>query len=780
MPLLLPKNHGVLGINARNLNYLRPFNPRKAVAFADDKLKTKIFLETRGIPVPKLYAKVATRDELRSFDFDALPDSCALKPNFGYGGEGILVLTKRIARGYKTASGREVTYEELFEHIEDILDGMYSLNHRRDTAFFEQLIIANSCFTPLNPAGLPDIRIIVHNLVPVMAMMRLPTEDSDGKANLHIGGIGLGIDVAKGVTTFAVQRNRRIHELPSGKSPSGFKIPHWDEMLLISARIQQMTNIGFLGVDLTIDEESGPVLLEVNARAGLAVQMANLAPLGKRLERVEGLKVSSPEKGVRMAQDLFGEKVERKEQKEKKDQKPVLGTREMIEILGGKKSLVVPAILRPDHDRTVFEPALLKELQVLDALEEEEDGTYRVKFALGGKKLQTVVYALDLDEPGVRASLGKRDLSGFLVDPSREAKETIDVSVDLKRIDKQLADIDRKIQLLKHIRPENLEGERMKVHRDPSHNPSFTYADLSFDPDELLDRLQYLESDRSPLGELLSKKREELMLKIHLLQARGDNERFSKVSQQLFGRPYPALVQEARSYLEGWKKGRSDEHSMLSAEEASSLFEEVLAKYGLREWSVKLKSSSISDVTIGRKSLLVRQGSRFSRERIESLIAHEIETHVLTAENGSKQPYELLERGMAGYLETQEGLAIFNQNKVLSEGNEKRFWPALGVLAVHYGAEHSFSELRAFIRSLGFDDSRALRTCFKIKRGMGDTGKHGAFAKELVYFRGWLAVREFLQEGGDIKKLYIGKITLRDIDLIRRVEGLIEPVYLPK
>ena len=776
--LFFPRKHGILGMNARNLNYLKPFNPKKAVAFADNKLKTKVFLETRGVPVPKLYAKISSRQELRGFDFSQLPNSCVLKPNFGYGGEGILVLTKRERGGYMTASGRHVSYQELMEHIEDILDGMYSLNHRRDTAFFEQVITPHPCFDSLSPSGLPDIRILVHNLVPVMGMMRLPTAESGGKANVHQGGIGLGIDIAKGITTFAVQRNKRIHQLPNGREPGGFQIPHWDEMLLISSRIQQITNIGFLGVDLTIDQQSGPMLLEVNARAGLMVQIANLAPLGKRLERVEGLKVSSSEKGVRLAQDLFGEKVVSK----KEEGKPALATREDIEIIGGDKTLTVHAILRPDYDRTIFDPSLIEELKEIHGLEKTEEETYKVKFVLGGRKMQTMVHAQSVKEKGVRASLGKRDLKDFLVDPGKEPKRAkpLRVSVNLEKVDHLLAEIDRKTLLLKNLRPTNLHEERNRAENDPSYNPVFTYSELGFDPEELLDRLQYIEADDSPMGQLLTKKKLDVMRKIELLQARGDNDLFTERSMALFGAPSSHHVKEARLHLRDWRKGKEEDGEMLKVDKVAEIFEKVLKEYGLREWRIVIKTQAVVDCTIGRKSLILRDGAEFGRARIEGLIAHEIETHVLTAENGSKQPYELFARGCAGYLVTQEGLAVFNEERVLPEGHEKRFWPALGTLAVRYGLSHSFSELRTYIRRLGFDDARALRTCLTAKRGLRDTGKSGAFTKGLVYFRGRKLIAEFLDGGGDIKELYKGKIALEDIELIRQVEGLIDPVYIPK
>ncbi len=784
MAFFLPKDHGVLGINRRNLLYLRPYNPGKAVAFADSKLKTKLYLEARGIPVPKLYAKITSRDELRVFDFSSLPESCVLKPNAGYGGEGILIVQGRENEKWRIGDGSLLSGHEVREHCEDILDGMYALHHRRDIAFFEQYLRPHQCFAALHPAGLPDIRIVVFNLVPVMAMLRLPTAESGGRANLHMGGIGLGIDLAKGVTTFATQHGRRLRKLPAGTDPAGFPIPEWDELLLIASRIQQITNIGFLGVDLTLDEASGPQLLEVNARAGLMVQVANLAPLGERLERVEGLQVSSPEKGVRIAQDLFGDKIVREEREER----PVVGIEETVEILGGKKTFVLRARLHLDEERSIADPALLRELQKLEAVEPvKEGGEYRMKFQLAGRKVQTLIAAKSIPrEEGVRMILGKRDLTAFLIDPGKDPSSPLPRTVDLHRMDEQLAAIDEKIHFLRHLRPGNLAEERAMVQRDPTYNPRFTYEPLRFDPDDLLDRLRYLETDSSPLGILLSRKRDELIAKIRMLQMRGQNDRCTFASIALFGEPTSTLLKDARAVLSQWKKIQKSQKqdgkhppALLTTLEVKNLFEEVLASYGLREWRVLLQSDAVADCSIGKKAIILRSGATFSRQRFESLVAHEIEAHVLTAENADRQPYRVFER-TAGYLETQEGLAVFREEALLPEQHEKRAWPALGVLATKEALTHSFAEVRSFVRHLGFDDARAIRTALKVKRGMGDTGYGGACTRELVYFRGLLLVREFLRGGGDLRDLYFGKISIRDLPLVREIPGLVPPVYLPR
>lgn len=77
-------NFGILGMNARNLQYIKKQNPRKAVRLADNKLQTKKFLGERGIPFAETYAVIRSRKQLVNFDFSTLPaKNFVLKPNHG-------------------------------------------------------------------------------------------------------------------------------------------------------------------------------------------------------------------------------------------------------------------------------------------------------------------------------------------------------------------------------------------------------------------------------------------------------------------------------------------------------------------------------------------------------------------------------------------------------------------------------------------------------------------------------------------------------------------------
>ncbi|HBH46861.1 MAG: hypothetical protein A2445_03265 [Candidatus Jacksonbacteria bacterium RIFOXYC2_FULL_44_29] len=300
---ILARSREIVGMNARNLEFIRPANSKRGRMVADNKLLAKQILVERGLPVPKTYAIITSARDLRQFDQAQLPKSFVLKPNRGFGGGGIvLTYNKRLSGAWLDGNLHEMTWADVKNHVQDILDGRFSLANRPDIAFFEERLVKESIFKPFAYRGVPDIRIIVYNSIPVMAMMRMPTRESQGKANLHLGGIGVGIDIATGVTNFAICRDNILND---AGGLTGLRIPQWDKILALSVQAQQSSGLGYLGVDIVLDKHNGPVILELNARPGLSIQIANMAPLGERLRRVKGLEFDNVERSIRLAKDLF-------------------------------------------------------------------------------------------------------------------------------------------------------------------------------------------------------------------------------------------------------------------------------------------------------------------------------------------------------------------------------------------------------------------------------------------------------------------------------------------
>lgn len=283
------KRNGVLAINRRNADYTLMVNPRRLYPLVDDKLLTKKLAQTHGIAVPDLYGVVEVEGQVRELIRILEPhEDFVVKPARGSGGEGILVICERLNGRFRKQDGFLIGLDELNHHVFNVLSGLYSLGGQPDQAIIEYRVEFDPVFESVSHRGVPDIRIVAFLGVPVMSMVRLPTRMSDGKANLHQGAIGAGIDIATGTTLSGVMGNEVVTEHPdTATSIVGLKIPYWDDLLHLASRCHDLTGLGYLGVDIVLDKNKGPLLLELNARPGLNIQIANKAGLLHRLHQVE-------------------------------------------------------------------------------------------------------------------------------------------------------------------------------------------------------------------------------------------------------------------------------------------------------------------------------------------------------------------------------------------------------------------------------------------------------------------------------------------------------------
>ena len=283
------RDKGLIGMNQRNIRYIARYNDRRRYPLVDDKLQTKLLAAEHDITSPKLIGVVRSQFEVKQVAEMVEPHGgFAIKPSKGSSGKGILVIERRDGDEYIKPSGARITREDIERHVSNILSGLYSLGGSPDAALIEELILFDERFADYTHEGVPDIRVIVFKGYPVMSMMRLSTAASDGKANLHQGAVGLGLDIGSGAAVKAVQFDRPCHVHPdTGRDLFSLRVPDWDVLLHLSARCYEMVNLGYLGVDLALDRNIGPMLLELNARPGLAIQMANGEGLRRRLDLIE-------------------------------------------------------------------------------------------------------------------------------------------------------------------------------------------------------------------------------------------------------------------------------------------------------------------------------------------------------------------------------------------------------------------------------------------------------------------------------------------------------------
>lgn len=435
------KLSNILGLNARAQLFSYKYNKARGKAIAVSKIRSKRVLKKAGIPVPDLYAKFRHPRDILKFDWYSLPSSFALKPNKSLGGEGIVIVKKRVKNPpekdvWVTTQRERITAEDLKLHTMDILEGAYNLRNIPDFAFIEEFVGRHKAFRKYAFRGTPDIRVIVFNQVPVMAMLRLPTKESGGRANLHQGAIAVGIDIATGITTYAYWHGRHIHEKPGTKRKlHGIKIPKWTSVLEIAVRCQETTDLGYLGADIVLHPEKGPQVLELNPWPGLQIQLANKSGLRKRLDRVEDLKVRDAEHGVKIAKALFmaafADRVRADEGVR------TISAVEPVTIRGlvpHKKRKKIMAKIDTGAWRTSISENLAEELGLLEednilwtkkfrsSLGVQERPVISVTFWLAGRKITTPASVAKRMALKYQMIIGRKNLKGFLVEPAIPVK----------------------------------------------------------------------------------------------------------------------------------------------------------------------------------------------------------------------------------------------------------------------------------------------------------------------------------------------------------------------
>ncbi len=422
----MPVSDQVLGMNARNYLYIRKYNSQVAHTIADNKLLTKKALLNKDLPTSPPLVVFKSQKMLKRFDWKLLPkNGFAIKPARGYGGEGITLFTSWEGTYGMTISGKRLTIKDLQTHILDILDGKYSLQNMPDWAYVEDLIKTHPFNKRLTSSGLPDIRVIVFNKIPVMAMVRVPNEKSQGKANLMQGALALGVDLRTGITFSSYTKKGRYPRFLPGTrlKAKGIRIPNWHQLLLYASMAADACELGLGGIDMVLDGEKGHVILEVNARPGLSIQLVNRASLRTRLERVENLKPMTSERAVALAQSLFAQ-----EFADKVDLTPkVLGTKEAV-ILRGKDEQVQLADINTSMDNCLIDRKLARKLK-LETLDKEilvkshkgvkKYKAVRLRYVLMGRLFKVLAGVTDLSNNENKIILGTSGVKGFLINPEK-------------------------------------------------------------------------------------------------------------------------------------------------------------------------------------------------------------------------------------------------------------------------------------------------------------------------------------------------------------------------
>lgn len=432
------KIRDVLGLNSRNHLYTSVYNSKRGKTTANSKLLTKKTLREAKVRVPETYAVIKSMETLENFDFLTLPTDFVVKPNNGLGGQGIVVIEKRgeFAGEWIDSTGELWRVADLRLHMADILAGQYSMDDVSDIAYIEERVRVHPVFEKYSYHGTPDIRVIVFNKIPIMSYVRLPTEESGGRANLFQGAAAVGIDIATGITTYGVHHAKPVEFFPDTRRKlANIQIPQWEEILETAISASDAIGLGYMASDIVLQpassvhgktesEKSTPMILEVNAQPGLKIQIANRAGLRERLMRVKGLKVVSAKHGIRVAQALFADP----KLAEKGLGRKSIGRYEEIEIVGlnGAREMLVAKIDTgadissldikvADKLGLMSDDNVLYESSFYNSLGQKKRKVVGITYIMAGRKIKSRISITDRSKMSKKMLVGWLDLKGFAV-----------------------------------------------------------------------------------------------------------------------------------------------------------------------------------------------------------------------------------------------------------------------------------------------------------------------------------------------------------------------------
>ncbi len=769
---------GILGINARNLLYIRPFNKKKATNLADHKLQSKVFFKNHQIPTAPVYQVIHNKKELESFRFeDIAAKSFVIKPNRGFGGQGIKIILQK-----DTLS--EDKKKELKSHIANILDGSFSLTSAPDIALIEQRIICHPELSAFCYKGLPDIRVIVHNLIPIMAMLRLPTKESDGKANYHAGGAIAGIDLATGKITHAVIHGKYVKTLPDQTEPIiGFTIPNWDQILLIASRAQLYSNIGYLAIDIVLNKKGDPLVLEMNARGGLSIQVANKAKLRERLDRIQGLRIKDPAKGVRIGKELFGTHKTSdtlESEIEELSGKEVLGSYETVELIG-KNNQVEHTLALVDTSKiyTSLDKKLAQKLGLISPQYEEKGKTdfFRITLTLGKKKRRTFVTIKDYSKESYQVVVGRRNLRDALIDPFRglpsnylqvpnQLSNTLEQE---KEADQLIGEIYDKFNFLHYLNPVNIAEEHTKWLENHEYIPQLEYRTLPDSYKSMRSELQTIPEFESDIGKCITQRAKEILKQISLLESIG-TDNYVSLSKELF-RP---LTLDEKTLMEELVANpislKANPDELLDATVIQKAFSQAIENLHLDRWKAKIEKITTTNIRVkSNYTIGIPEHKKVAAHRIKQLIAHELMAHAITRENGEKQQWHIFSYGFPRYIYSQEGLAVWHETLATPEYKANILYRAARDAFLAQEADRlTGKELMSLLLSM-FKPANAWQTYIRLKRGTTNTNTIGGWGRESVYFIGYNQLSQ-LEKVDDI--FYSGRVTVDDIAVATKYNSI--------
>lgn len=364
--------------------------------------------------------------------------------------------------------------------------------------------------------------------------------------------------------------------------------------------------------------------------------------------------------------------------------------------------------------------------------------------------------------------------------------------VDYLLFDQKVCSLNNSIEtdVLRYVHPQNIEEEKTKFFKNFNegieYNPQFTY--LSRNPIysyfTISPKFETLKKDISfllesvpedALGLIFEKKLIDLYEKMELIRSAG-TPNFSDNSINYFGNVDSSLINYAKKIV---KEDVLKEKNTYTFSQAKKFLEKELKKRKLKHKIIEKNTPGVRySIYPAKREIMISNNTKFSKNTLQRMLFHEVEAHAFRYENGLNQNYKIFSKGISKEtLETEEGIAAnIEELSGINSSLQMKIY-AGRVLAINKALNSTFFETFSYLKRF-FDDEEAFTLTLRAKRGLFHTRHKGAFTKDLLYLRGYLDVKDFLKNHS-MEELYYGKFATYDYSLIKDIDGLKKPKYLP-
>tara|TARA_B100001287_G_scaffold150032_1_gene126301 strand:- start:11502 stop:13499 length:1998 start_codon:yes stop_codon:yes gene_type:complete len=336
----------------------------------------------------------------------------------------------------------------------------------------------------------------------------------------------------------------------------------------------------------------------------------------------------------------------------------------------------------------------------------------------------------------------------------------------LLKVDKELYQLTKKLEVLSYVTPLNLDSEQKKFLKNKGQeNPNFKYRQIIDHPFEFKRKLYNLKLENVKdvsIAKLYTEVIQSYSDKIDMLNTIG-TEKFFFNSLRYFGQPTETDLRNAHFILNC--PNDEQKSKMINVEEVKSIFEKEISQYGFNA-DVEITKNITAEIMVlnFKRKVLLKHGCQLSVNSVKALVHHEIGVHMVTTMNAVNQPLNIFKLGFPNNTYTQEGIAVLTEylsGHLTIKRLKELALRVVGVDLMINGLDFK-SVYHEMVNSYYLPQNDAFILTTRIFRG-------GGFTKDHLYLKGFIKILKLWDSGKSLNPLLIGKNSIRYYDIYKEM-----------